>query len=349
MQQRRLGGSGLQVPVLALGAMTFNGDNPRLRAVGTTGLAEATRQVDRCLDAGVRLFDTADVYGQGESERILGQALGKRRPDALIATKAVLRSGPGPFDAGASRRHLIEACDGSLRRLGTDWIDLYQLHGFDALTPLEETLDALATLQRQGKVRYLGVSNYPAWQLMKALALADASGLPRFVSHQLHYSLVNRDAEHELLPLGLDQQVGSLVWSPLAFGFLSGKFERGAERDRGARLGMGEYPFMFDWEKGFAVLDVVREIAAERRASPAQVALNWLAAKPTIASILIGARTEAQLADNLAAAAWSLSAEEVARLDAAGPPRVPYPQWHQRAYAAERNPPLPGFVDHTGK
>ena len=349
MQLRRLGGSGLQVPLLALGTMTFNGDNPRLKAVGTTGLADATRQVDRCLEAGACLFDTADVYGQGESERLLGQALGRRRPGALIATKAVLRSGPGVFDAGASRRHLIEACEGSLKRLGTDWIDLYQLHGFDALTPLDETLEALAALLRQGKVRYLGVSNYPAWQLMKALGLADAAGLPRFVSHQLHYSLVNRDAEHELLPLGLDQQVGSLVWSPLAFGFLSGKFARGAERDRSARLGMGEYPFLFDWERGFRVLDVVRDIAAERRASPAQVALNWLAAKPTIASILIGARTEAQLADNLAAAGWSLTAAEVARLDAAGPPTVPYPQWHQRNYAPDRNPPLPSFVDYAGR
>ncbi len=344
MELRRLGNSGLSVPRLALGAMTFNGDEPRLKLVGNTGLAEATRMVDRCLEAGASLFDTADVYGKGTSESILGAALGRRRGNALIATKAGLRMGTGPFETGASRRHLIEACEGSLRRLGTEWIDLYQLHSFDALTPLEETLDALALLVRQGKVRYLGVSNYAAWQLMKALGLADAGGLPRFIAHQICYSLVNRDAEHELVPLALDQGLGHLVWSPLAFGFLSGKFQRGAERDPNARLGMGGDPNLFDWEAGFRVLDVVREVAAERSVSPAQVALNWLCAKPTVASVLIGARTEAQLEDNLAAAAWSLTEAEVARLDAAGPPRLPYPLWHQRTYAVERNPPPPGFA-----
>lgn len=335
MEYRRLGRSGLFVSALTLGTMTFGGKG-NFSAVGSTGVEEATRQVDLCLEAGVNLFDTADVYSNGESEEILGRAVAGRRDRVLLATKARFPSGDGPNDAGLSRHHLIRACEASLRRLGTDYIDLYQVHEWDGLTPQEETLEALDTLVRQGKVRYVGCSNHSGWQLMKALGLSGRLGYQRYVSQQIYYSLEARDAEYELVPLALDQGCGILVWSPLAGGLLSGKYRRGRDATEGRHLRGWDEPPVRDPEKLYDTVDVLVEIADGHGVSAAQVALAWLLGRPGVASVIIGARTEEQLADNLAAADLRLSEEERGRLDEVSAPPLIYPFWHQAKTASDR-------------
>ena len=337
MENRLLGRSGLLVSALSFGAMTFGGEG-MFQMVGKTDENEAERLVQLCFDAGINFFDTADGYSNGRSEEILGHALGARRQRAVIATKAWARMGPGPNDIGASRLHLIQACEASLRRLKTDYIDLYQIHGFDALTPLEETLRALDDLVRSGKVRYVGASNYAGWQLMKALAISDGRGFERYVSQQIYYSLAGREAEHELVPLSLDQGVGIMVWSPLAFGMLSGKFRRGRPDPEGARGTLAGAPGKVDRARLDDITDALAAIAEARGVTLAQVALNWLLRKPGVTSVILGARNETQLKDNLAAATWSLSDEEVSRLDAASAQPLPYPYGVQKQVFGERNP-----------
>jgi aryl-alcohol dehydrogenase-like predicted oxidoreductase len=338
MDYRRLGGSGFSVPVLSLGTGTFGGRGEFFAAWGTTEAKEATRLVDVCLDAGLTLFDSADIYSAGAAEEVLGEAIKGRRNQVLISTKATFRSGPGPNDVGSSRFHLIEACEAALRRLQTDHIDLFQLHGFDALTPVTETLSALDDLVRAGKIRYVGCSNFSGWHLMKSLAVAERYNLPRYIAHQAYYSLIGRDYESELMPLGLDQQVGALVWSPLGSGRLTGKIRRGQPLPAGSRLhktaGMG--PQVED-EYLYRVVDALDQVAAETGKTVPQVALNWLLQRPTVASVIIGARNEAQLQQNLGAVGWSLRADQVARLDEASARPLAYPYWHQRGFE-ERNP-----------
>jgi aryl-alcohol dehydrogenase-like predicted oxidoreductase len=337
VELRWLGRSGVRVSALSLGTMGFGGAATGGH-VARIDLDEARRQVGLALDAGVNLFDTANGYARGESERLLGLALGADRDRVLVSTKVHARVGDGPNDVGQSRWHIVRACEDSLRRLGTDRIDVYHVHGFDACTPLDETLRALDDLVRAGKVRYLACSNLTGWQLMKALAESERRGLERFVALQAYYNLVARELENEHLPLCRDQGVGVLVWSPLAAGFLTGKFPRGAPGPEGTRrtmigdLGIGP----IDEEHGFAVVDAAREIADERGTSVAQVALNWLRSRPEVSSVIIGARTHEQLVDNLAAAQWSLTDDEVARLDAASERTLPYPYWFQRRFTAER-------------
>jgi aryl-alcohol dehydrogenase-like predicted oxidoreductase len=339
MQTRFLGTTGLQVSTIAFGAMTFAGARSEFfRQVGTTDLDAARRQVDMCIDAGVTLFDTADVYSDGASEEMLGTALGGRRADVLLATKLHGAMPGGVNDRGQSRHHIVRACEDSLRRLGTDWIDLLQLHGIDLMTDPERVLRALDDLVASGKVRYIGCSNFSAWQLMKYLGISDARGRERFAALQAYYSLVARELEHELVPLCEDQGVGILVWSPLSGGFLTGKFRRGSDPEEGTRFAAWGGPGTIDREQGYDIVEVLAQIAAERDASVAQVALNWLLAKPGVTSLIVGARTEDQLADNLAAAAWSLTPEEVGRLDEVSARPLPYPYWHQRRYNAERCP-----------
>jgi len=339
MERRFLGTSGLAVSVLGFGAMTFSDGSGRFGTIGSTGEADAARQIDICLDAGVNLIDTADVYGGGQSEEILGAALGSKRKRIVLATKVFGRMGKGDHDIGLSRRHLIEACDASLRRLGTDWIDLYQVHSFDALVPLDETLRALDDLVRAGKVRYIGCSNYAGWQLMKALAVSDRRNIERFVSQQIQYSLMVRDSEEELLPCGVDQGVGALIWSPLAQGFLSGKF-RGSTGGE-TRLEKGGGLRAYQNAAGEAILAAIDAIVAARgTVSHSQVAINWLLKRPGVSTVLVGARTDVQLTDNLAAATWSLTDEEVEALDRASQGGARYPNSHHRIYSAERNPQL---------
>jgi aryl-alcohol dehydrogenase-like predicted oxidoreductase len=336
MEYRQLGRSGLRVSTLTLGTMTFGGGG-KFASVGSTDVDGARRQVDMCLDAGVNLIDTADVYSDGASEEILGQALAGRRDRVLLATKARMAMGGGPNDAGLSRHHLIRACEASLRRLGTDHIDLYQAHEWDGQTPLEETLEALDDLQRAGKIRYAGCSNYAGWQLAKALGISERRGLARFVSQQVYYSLQSRDAEYELVPAGLDQGVGMLVWSPLAGGLLSGKYRRGQDGPAGARhLTDWNEPPVRDEEQTYDVIEAAIEVGAAHGVSAAQVALAWLLGRPGVSSLVIGARTDEQLADNLAAAQLELSAEERARLDALSAPPLIYPHWHQAKTAVDR-------------
>ena len=338
MQMRYLGRTGLQVSAVSFGAMTFGGSRSDFfRPVGTTELDEARRQVDLCLAAGVNLFDTADVYSDGASEEMLGAALGDRRDGVLLATKLHGQAGPGVNDRGQSRHHVIRAVHASLRRLGTDWIDILQVHGIDGRTDPEETLRALDDLVRAGTVRYIGCSNFGAWQLMKALAVSEREHLNRFSLLQAHYSLVSRELEHELVPLCIDQRVGILVWSPLSGGFLTGKVRRDRDAPAGSRQSvMGPPGGLADPEGALDVVDALVEIAGARGVSPAQVALNWLLAKPGVSSLIVGARTEEQLADNLAATDWSLAPAEVERLDAVSTTRLPYPQWHQLRYNSER-------------
>lgn len=328
------------MPVLCFGAATFGGEGDFFKAWGATDVAEATRLVDLCLDAGVNLFDTADVYSQGRSEEILGQAIAGRRDKVLISTKATFPMGNGPNDLGSGRLHLVHACEASLKRLGTDYIDIYHLHGFDALTPVEETLDTLNTLVRSGKVRYIACSNFSGWNLMKSLAVSDRYGWARYVGHQVYYSLIGRDYEHELMPLGMDQGVGALVWSPLGWGRLTGKIRRGHPLPADSRLHKtaAQGPQMDD-EHLYKVIDALEEVGAETGKPVPQVALNWLLQRPTVATIIIGARNETQLRQNLAAADWNLTAAQVARLDAASKQNLPYPYWHQRQFPA-LNPPL---------
>src|SRR5215203_4258623 len=328
MRYRQLGGSGLRVSVLTMGTMTFGGKD-RFASVGSTGLEEARRQVDRCLDAGVNLIDTANVYSNGLSEELLGQVLQGRRDRVLVATKARMPMGDGPNDAGLSRHHLVTQCEASMRRLATDWIDLYQVHEWDAQTPLEETLQALDDLVRAGKVRYIGCSNYAAWQVMKALWIADREGVTPFVSNQLYYSLQARDIENELVPVAVDQGLGILVWSPIAGGLLSGKYRRGVEPPEGSRhLTDWSEPPVYDEDKLYDTVEELVAIGEDLGVSAAQVALAYTMAKPAVTSVIVGARTEEQLADNLAAADLKLTAADVERLDKVSAQPLPYPFWH---------------------
>ncbi|WP_380161213.1 aldo/keto reductase [Kineococcus sp. R86509] len=339
MEYRRLGRSGLRVSTITMGTMTFGGQGG-FAAVGNTDVAQARRQVDLALDAGVNLFDTADVYSDGLSEEITGEVLEGRRDDVLLATKARMVVGAGPNDGGASRYHLVRSAERSLKRLRTEHIDLYQIHEWDGQTPLEETLEALDTLVRSGKVRYVGVSNYAGWQLMKALAVSDAHGYQRYVSQQIHYTLQSRDAEDELVPLTLDQDLGVLVWSPLAGGLLSGKYRRDVTAPAGSRhLGEWSEPPVHDEGKLYDTVDVLVEVGAAHGVSAAQVALAWLLGRAGVTSVVIGARTEDQLVDNLAAADLVLTEEERARLDAVSAVPLRYPHWHQAATAADRLSP----------
>jgi aryl-alcohol dehydrogenase-like predicted oxidoreductase len=339
MENRILGTSGLEVPVLALGTGTFGGGSDFFRKWGSTGANEATRLVDLALEAGCTLFDTADAYSGGLAETILGQALRGRREQALIATKTGMRMGPGPNRMGTSRERILRSCEASLKRLGTDHIDLYQLHAFDAMTAVEEMLDALDTLVRAGKIRYFGVSNYSGWHLMKMLAAADRLGLPRPVSHQAYYSLADREYEWELMPLALDQKLGTLVWSPLAMAKLSGKLSRRRPAPEGTRAST-DASLTTDLERLYAIVDVLEELSSETGHSVPQLALAWLLTRPTISSLVIGARDEVQLKANLAAAGIRLDAEARRRLEAVSAVRPVYPYWHQRETFAERNPPI---------
>ncbi len=345
MEHRQLGASGLKVPALSLGTGTFGGRGPLFGAWGTTDAQDARRLLDIAIDAGVTLFDTADVYSDGASEEVLGQAIKGRRDQVLISTKAGLPVGDGPNDAGTSRARLVTAVDAALRRLDTDHLDLFQLHAFDAATPVEEVLATLDDLVRAGKVRYTGVSNFSGWQLMKSLAAADRDARPRYVAHQVYYSLVGRDYEWELMPLGQDQGVGALVWSPLGWGRLTGKIRRGAPIPAGSRLhDTADYGPPVDEELLYDVVDALEAIAGETGRTVPQVAINWLLRRPTVSSVIIGARNEEQLRQNLGAVGWELTPEQVARLDAASTRTAPYPYFpyrRQEAFA-RLNPPLAG-------
>lgn len=340
MEFRRLGGSGLKVPVLCLGTGTFGGSGEFFQAWGSTQAAEATRLVDICLEAGLNMFDSADVYSNGMAEEVLGEAIRGRRDQVLISTKASFRTGDGPNDLGSSRHHLVQAVEASLRRLKTDYIDLFQLHGFDATTPVEETLSTLNELVRSGKIRYIGCSNFSGWHLMKSLAVSDRYGWSRYVAHQAYYSLVGRDYEWELMPLGLDQGVGAVVWSPLGWGRLTGKIRRGQPMPDNTRLQserqLAAAPPVSD-EQLYRVMDALDAVAEETGKTVPQIAINWLLQRPTVSTVIIGARNEEQLRQNLGAVGWSLTPEQVARLDEASTVTRAYPYWHQRGFA-ERNP-----------
>jgi aryl-alcohol dehydrogenase-like predicted oxidoreductase len=339
VEYRALGQSGLRVSVLTMGTMTFGGRGD-FANVGSTDVDEARRQVDQCLEAGINLIDTADVYSEGVSEEIVGEVLRGRRDEVLIATKVRMAMGPGPNDAGLSRHHIISGCEASLRRLATNHIDLYQVHEWDGLTPLEETLEALDMLVTSGKVRYVGASNYAGWQLLKALGTADRTGLPRFVSQQIYYSLQARDAEYELIPAAVDQGLGVLVWSPLAGGLLSGKYRRGVQPPEGSRqLTDWNEPPVYDQEALYDTVEVLVAIGAEHGVSAAQVALAYLLGRPAVTTLVIGARTSEQLADNLAAADLVLTDEQRKRLDEVSAPRLLYPYWHQAKTASDRLSP----------
>jgi aryl-alcohol dehydrogenase-like predicted oxidoreductase len=339
MEFRTLGHSGLKVPVLSFGTGTFGGGNEFFRAWGASDVNEATRLVDICLEAGVNLFDTADVYSDGLSETILGKAIAGRRDDVLISTKATFKMGSGPNDLGSSRYHLVRACEASLRRLGTDYIDIYHLHGFDALTPVEEVLSTLNQLVVSGKVRYIACSNFSGWHLMKSLSASDKYGWARYVGHQVYYSLIGREYEWELMPLAEDQGVGALVWSPLGWGRLTGKIRRGHPLPKESRLHKTAEngPQMPD-EYLYKVVDALDAVAKETGKSVPQVALNWLLQRPTISTVIFGARNEEQLRQNLGSVGWNLSSEQIASLDDASDVTPVYPYWHQRQFA-ERNPP----------
>ncbi|MGH2869804.1 MAG: aldo/keto reductase [Solirubrobacteraceae bacterium] len=336
MDYRPLGTSGLQISALTLGTMTFGGEGG-FGKLGTTDVEGARRQIDMCRDAGVNLIDTADIYSTGRAEEIVGEALDGRRDDFLVATKVRFRMGEAPNMAGLSRHHVISACEASLRRLRTDHIDLYQLHQWDGLTPLEETLGALQHLVDSGKVRYVGVSNYAAWQVMKALGIAEREHRPRFVSQQVYYSLQERSIEYELVPMALDQGLGTLVWSPLAGGLLSGKYRRGQDAPEGTRhVGEWDEPPVYDEDALYDTIEVLVALAQGRGVSAAQVALAWLLTRPSVSSVVIGARTDEQLADNLKAAELELTDDEVGRLEEVSRPPLLYPFWHQAKTASDR-------------
>ncbi|OKK21833.1 aldo/keto reductase [Streptomyces sp. CB00455] len=326
MEYRQLGASGLQVPALSLGAGTFGGQGPLFGAWGTTGVDEARRLVDICIEAGITMFDTADVYSGGASEEVLGAALKGRREQVIISTKAGLPMGEGPGDAGTSRSRLIACVDAALRRLDTDYIDLFQLHAFDARTPVEEALSTLDDLVRAGKIRYLGVSNFSGWQAMKSLATAERHGRQRYVAHQVYYSLIGRDYEWELMPLGLDQGLGAIVWSPLGWGRLTGKIRRGRPWPTGSRLhDTADYGPPVEDEHLYRVVDALDEIAQETGRAVPQIALRWLLQRPTVSSVIIGARNEEQLRQNLGAVGWALTPDQMAKLDGVSRRTAPYP------------------------
>ena len=339
MEYRPLGASGFRVPALAFGTATFGGTTDFFKAWGSTDVSAANRLIDVCLDHGVTLFDSADVYSNGAAEEILGAAIKGKRDRLLISTKATFPVGDGPNDYGSSRFHLIQAVDKALRRLGIDHIDLLQLHGQDNYTPVEETLSTLDQLVRAGKVRYVGGSNFAGWHMMKSLAAADRYGYPRYVAHQAYYSLLNRDYEWELMPLGRDQGVGAVVWSPLGWGKLTGKIRRGRPAQPGSRAhdiaGTGPaYPE----ERLFAIVDALDEVSQEVDKSIPQVALNWLLQRPTVTTIIIGARNEEQLVQNIGAVGWNLTPEQVAKLDAASDAKPSYPTWHQQGFPMLNRP-----------
>lgn len=340
MEHRLLGRSGFKVPVLSLGTGTFGGKGEFFGGFGAVGVDEAKRLVDTCLDHGVTMFDSADVYSGGAAEEILGNALKGRRARALISTKGTFATGGGPNDVGSSRHHLIEAVEASLRRLGTEYIDLYQLHGFDALSPVDETLSTLDQLVRAGKIRYIGCSNFSGWHLMKSLAVSEWRGFPRYVAHQAYYSLVGRDYEWELMPLALDQGVSAVVWSPLGWGRLTGKWRRGAPRPEVSRLNTkstAEGGPQVDDEYLYRVVDALDAVAKEAERTAPQIALAWVLGRPSVASVIVGARNEEQLLQNLLAAEVRLTPAQIARLDAASATPAPYPAWHQAQFA-NRNP-----------
>jgi aryl-alcohol dehydrogenase-like predicted oxidoreductase len=339
IEYRQLGGSGFKVPALCLGTGTFGGSN-EFKAWGAVGVEDATRLVDICLEAGLNFFDSADVYSEGMAEEVLGAAIRGRRDQVLISTKATFRIGSGPNDVGSSRFHILRSIDGSLRRLGTDYIDLFQLHGFDAMTPIEEVVDTLDDLVHAGKVRYIGCSNFSGWHLMKSLAIAEKYGLQRYVAHQAYYSLIGREYEWELMPLAIDQKVGAVVWSPLGWGRLTGKIRRGQPRPETSRLNdprSREAGPPVDDEYLYTVVDALDAVAAETGKTVPQIAINWLLQRPTVATIIIGARNEEQLRQNLEAVGWNLTSEQVAKLDAASARTPIYPYWHQKGFD-ERNP-----------
>jgi aryl-alcohol dehydrogenase-like predicted oxidoreductase len=341
MEYRQLGASGFSVPALTLGTGTFGGQGELFKAWGETGVAEATRLVDVCLEAGLNMFDSADIYSAGASEEILGQAIRGRRERVLISTKGTFRNGEGPNDVGSSRHHLTRAVEASLRRLGTDYIDLHQLHAFDAMTPVEEALETLDVLVRAGKIRYIGCSNFSGWHLMKSLAAAEKYGLPRYVAHQAYYSIIGRDYEWELMPLAIDQRVGAVVWSPLGWGRLTGRIRRGHPLPETTRLKgqkSNEAGPPVDNEYLYKIVDAIDAVAKETGKTVPQIALNWLLQRPSVATVIIGARNEEQLKQNLGAVGWKLTPTQIAALDAASDVTPAYPYWHQRASFSERNP-----------
>jgi aryl-alcohol dehydrogenase-like predicted oxidoreductase len=340
MEYRLLDGSGFKVPALTFGTGTFGGGSAFFKHLGTTEVDEATRLVDICIDAGLTMFDSADVYSDGLAEEVLGHAIKGRRDRVLISTKATFRLGDGPNDVGSSRWHLIRSVEAGLKRLGTDYIDLFQLHSFDALTPIEEVLSTLDNLVRAGKIRYIGCSNFSGWHLMKSLAVSDRYGWPRYVAHQAHYSLIGREYEWELMPLALDQRVGTVVWSPLGWGRLTGKIRRGQPRPEISRLNdqkIADAGPPIEDERLFTIVDALDGIAKETGKTVPQVALNWLLQRPTVSTVIIGARNEEQLRQNLGAVGWKLTPEQVATLDAVSARTPTYPYWHQKNFA-ERNP-----------
>ncbi len=338
MEYRLLGNCGLKVPVLSFGAATFGGGTEFFKAWGATDVAEATKMVDICLDAGVNFFDTADIYSLGMAEEILGEAVKNRRDKVLISTKATFAMSDEQNNVGSSRYHLIKACDDSLRRLKTDYIDVYFMHGFDALTPVEEVMSTLDTLVKSGKVRYIGCSNFSGWHLMKANDIAKQNGWAGYVSHQAYYSLIGREFEWELMPLGLDQNIGTMVWSPLGWGRLTGKIARNTPLPKESRLHeTADKGPQVDDEYLYKVVDVLQEVASEIGKTVPQIALNWLLTRPTVSNVVIGARNIEQLKQNLGAIGWQLSAAQIARLDQASAVTPIYPYWHQRQFA-NRNP-----------
>ncbi|NTS40647.1 aldo/keto reductase [Flavisolibacter sp. BT320] len=331
MEYRQLGNSGLRVSVLSFGTATFGGGTDFFKAWGSTDVAEAKRMIGLCLDAGINLFDTANTYSRGGSEEVLGEALKGIRQDVFISTKATFPMGSGPNEFGSSRHHLIKQCEESLRRLQTDYIDLYHMHGFDGVTPVEETLRTLDDLVQSGKVRYIACSNFSGWHLMKSLAVSERYGWNKYIAHQAYYSLIGREYEWELMPLAVDQKIGTMVWSPLGWGRLTGKLRRGQTVPEGTRLKNipGTGPEVPD-EYLYTVVDALEEVSKEVGKTVPQVALNWLLQRPTVANIIIGARTEEQLKQNLAVTGWNLSPQQVALLDRASAQRPVYPYWHQR-------------------
>ena len=342
MEYRQLGASGLQVPVLSFGTATFGGGSDFFKAWGNSDVAEATRLVNLCLDAGINLFDTADTYSQGLSEEILGKAIEGKRDQVLLSTKATFPFGDGPNKQGSSRYRLLKQVEGSLRRLNTDYIDIYHMHGFDGNTPVEETLRALNDLVQSGKVRYIAASNFSGWHLMKSVAVSDRYGWNRYVAHQVYYSLLNREYEWELMPLGLDQNIGGIVWSPLAAGMLGGKYRRNQPLPQESRVAQGGSPIpkaTVNEELLYAIVDALDDVAAETDKTVAQVALNWVLQRPAVSSIIVGARNEEQLLQNFGAVGWDLTTSQVKKLDAASEVSPIYPYWHQRQNLKLNPPP----------
>lgn len=340
MEYRKLMGSGLSVPALSFGTATFGGGDEFFKAWGSTDVKEARRLIDICMDNGVNFFDTANIYSKGMSEEILGAAIEGKRGQMLLATKATFPMGDGPNESGSSRQALIEACEGSLRRLKTDHIDLYYMHGFDATTPVEETLRALDDLVQSGKIRYIACSNFSGWHLMKSLSISERYGWSKYVAHQVYYSLAGRDFELELMPLALDQKVSTIVWSPLAGGSLSGKIRRGQPPAANTRAAKMDFVVSSKSEALFDIVDVLAALSEETGKTIPQVALNWVLNRPTVANLVIGARNEEQLMQNFGAVGWRLTAEQTARLDKASKTPAFYPYWHQQQFPMLGHIPL---------